>query len=380
MSIAEKFEVIADAVYEKGIADQKAVSVDWDVIQNKGNRNYWINAFAYWGVSDINPKYMIKPTARATQGVQSMFQGSYVENVDWSKFDFSETTTFYTTFNNCPYLVSVDADLTPTSPNANVWGYFCSGAQKLTRIQKMVTQLTHAFTSSFNKCYELADIRFAPYDADNGIGIGNDISFADSPNLTRESIISILEALAYDINTDGSTYKTLTFSTDLGFERKLKDCILGDDDGENVAGNFIPAESGSINGVTYEKSKLAIELYGTTTAETRINLFNTPIVFPESLSDRVKEMSLQGVSYLDDPEYGYLRATIQRTDGTTEECYLSGYSSGYFYQGDIITSIDLVIPEGVTFNGTVYAVRVYIDYIYWLEEVLHYPWSWNIVY
>ena len=60
--IAEKIPV----VYDKGFEDGKALGgdgVDWDVIQSKGNRLYYNNGFAYWGATEINPKYMIAPTS-----------------------------------------------------------------------------------------------------------------------------------------------------------------------------------------------------------------------------------------------------------------------------------------------------------------------------
>ena len=57
-SIAEKFEVIADAVYEKGKEDEN--DRFWDDIQQKGNRNNYQSCFMQWGAKTITPKYKIR--------------------------------------------------------------------------------------------------------------------------------------------------------------------------------------------------------------------------------------------------------------------------------------------------------------------------------
>ena len=63
MSIAEKFEVIADEVYEKG--KEKERSDFWENFQVNGNRTDYRYAFAYngWNENNFYPKYDIAPTA-----------------------------------------------------------------------------------------------------------------------------------------------------------------------------------------------------------------------------------------------------------------------------------------------------------------------------
>lgn len=366
--------------YTEGVEAQKAVSVDWGIIQDEGNRTAYNRGFASWSAEEINPKYMIEPT---TTNFISAFQAcTKLKKVDWKKFDLTKGTSFYQTFNSCFELESIETDLIPVSLVANCWDYTFSGCWALKMIQKIKAFVGHTWQYAFNRCDALEEIRFTE-DSE----IANNISFADSPKLTRESIVSILEALANNL----TTMKTLTFNTGLangnGFERLLKDQIVGND-AQNYLDKtetvYFPAESGTINEVTYRKGGSYIELSGTSIAETRINLLNTPIIFPETPSDTVKDMSLQGYQYINHgtaSQYGYLRATVQRTDGTVEEYYLNEYSSGYFEQGDIITSIDLVIPEGVAFGDeTVYAWYIYVDYLYWLEESLLYRCCWNVVY
>ena len=334
MSIAEKFEVIADAVYEKGVADQKAVSVDWDIIQNKGNRQYWQNAFAYWGSGDINPKYMIKPTAKATTGAQSMFQGSYVKNIDWSKFDFSECTTLYTAFNSCAFLESIDIDLAPTSTMASMWNYMFSGGINLKRIQKIVTKLNQTYTSTFYNCNELEEVRFAPYDADAGIGIGNDISFADSPKLTRGSLESILLALA---PVDG---KTLTFSTELGLSEKMNEKI-------NCQISLSPSDNNTTVNVWTGEHKI------TTSLDTGGYL---------TLSDSVGGL---GINCL---------VTIKHSDGTTT----TRNNEYMVHDGDVITSIDYKVPSGYITEDSL-TIDITASIRYWYSDFGNIGY-WNIIY
>jgi hypothetical protein len=396
-NIGKKLEQVADAVYNKGVSDQKSVSVDWDIIQEYGRRKYWPNAFAYWGNTELKPKYMIKPTQ--STGAQSMFQGSYITNADWSKFDFSECPTIYTAFNSCPFIenigYNVEKDskgneisvtpiegfsLNPTGNMVAMWDYMFSADKNLKRIKLMSPKLNCTYKNTFKNNQSLEEIRFSPYDADAGIGIGEDISFEDSPKLSRESIVSILEALSPHLNTDGTIYKTLTFSTELNFIDKMRDCVFGlYNKSGMVCDNNMLYETGTINGLEYTKDGGEITLNGTTTAETIINLSAIPITFP----DWKYGMSVQFQDCYNRGFNDWLYLTLQHEDGSEELISASssaGFSMGYFNSGDAITSIDLVIPEGVTFNEQLGGVSLYIDYLYWIEETLLYRGCWNIVY
>lgn len=360
------------------VSKQKGNSngISWDVHQNKGNRIYYQRAFGYLGYTDIDPKYIIKPTG--SNFIQA-FQGSHVRNVNWSKFDFSECGSFSETFNSTPFLSDIGYDakgnpidgfeLAPTSPLANVWNYTFGGTAA-TKIQKLVPQLTHQFNSSFSRCANLEEIRFAPYDAEKGIGIANNISFADSPKLTRESIVSILEALADNL----SATKTLTFSSDLYFESKMLDPVFG-----RFSDNVMESREGTINGLEYRLSWDEIYLNGTATAETHFNLCNTPIAFPEWRYS----MSLQFCDCYNGRLNDWLRLTVQKADGSTETLFAyqsNGYSVGCYESGDTITSIDLVIPAGETYSEYLGGISLNIDYLYWIEETLLYRTCWNIIY
>ena len=207
MSIAEKLTTIAEnqqKVYDKGLADGKAQGgngdISWDVVQDNGNRTMYMYGFAYWSMRECNPKYKIVPTGTY---FQNAFQGCLnLEEVDWTKFDLSQCGSFYNTFYNCFALKSIDIDLRPTATTATVFNNTFRSCMALKKIQKIVPKVTHTWTDCFYKCYELEDVTFGEY------LIGNDISFADCSKLSKDSILSILNALSLETNSN----KTLTLN------------------------------------------------------------------------------------------------------------------------------------------------------------------------
>lgn len=238
MSIADKFEIIADEVYEKGT--EKGVSDFWDIFQNYGKRLYYIYAFSYWGETDINPKYMISPTNTA---FQNAFQGADVKNIDWTKFDLSKCGTFNQSFNNCSMLESIDAELAPTSEASNVWAYIFSGCRKLKSIKKITAQETHAWTKAFNLCGELTDIAF------DGV-IGNDIDLSACTKLSRDSVVSIFTSLSDSVNG-----KTASFSSSV--QSRCNVILLGLDKGFGFGDTY------TSNGVTFTANGDIISWTGT---------------------------------------------------------------------------------------------------------------------
>lgn len=185
-TIAENEQKLYDTGYENGIADQKAESVDWDVIQDYGKRTAYNRAFAAWGLKVCNPKYLITP---ATTGFINAFQAcTELEMVDWDKFDLSQCTSFSQTFNSCFKLKSIDTKLVPASFVANCWDYAFSGCRELTQIQEISAMKDHTWTYTFNRCDNLKEIRFSGE-------IGKTINFGDCKKLSRKSIDSIIYAL-----------------------------------------------------------------------------------------------------------------------------------------------------------------------------------------
>ena len=153
MSIAEKFEVIADSVYEKG--KEKERSDFWDVFQNKGKLNAFSSyqyAFSYghWTDNNYNPKYTI------SAGYSCSYMYYMATGITDTKVDI-----------NLQYAT------------ASVQVFRSSG---LKTIRKLIVVAANTYNSWFAGCASLENITF------EGV-IGNDISFADCPLLTVESMI-----------------------------------------------------------------------------------------------------------------------------------------------------------------------------------------------
>lgn len=171
MSIAEKFEVIADAVYEKGKQDEQ--SDFWDIYQNNGAQvsNYaYAFAYSHWNDEIYNPKYNF----RVTYSAASMYYSSKITDT------------------------KVEHDLQFCSL---VGGMF--RASKMKTIRKLIVREALKYDNIFTDCSDLEYIRF------EGV-IGQDISFSDSPLLTEASLANIIDHLK-DNSTTG-TARTITLN------------------------------------------------------------------------------------------------------------------------------------------------------------------------
>lgn len=362
--IAENEQKVYDKGYEQGIADQKAEGVNWDAIQDYGNRRYYRNAFAYWGCKDIAPKYDV--ILKDKESANSMFQGcTKLETVDWSKFHLTNVSDLYTTFNNCYCLQNIDTDLATTN-TVSAWTHTFSGCKVLKNIQKIVAQVGHTWNSTFLRCYELADIKFAPYNAANGIGIGNDISFADSPKLTRESIESICMALA---PVEG---KTLTFSADLNLDGKLRETVLGL--------GVRPYSDGAVKtteGITFTSPENAgITITGTGTDIAWYYLLNEPITISTGYG---------GVeAYLDDFEgtvTPYLHMIVAPSGDTDNLVWYDAGSNIYLNDGDVIQAVYLAISPDIRWdNQSCFPVLMFNHKYFLIDENSNGAKYWNIIY
>ena len=173
MSLAEKFEVIADSVYEKG--KEKERSNFWDVFQNKGKLNAFSSyqyAFSYghWTDNNYNPKYTIS----------AGYSCSYMYYMATSITD-----------------TKVDIDLRYAPASLQV--FRSSG---LKTIRKLIVAETNTYNTWFKDCAALENITF------EGV-IGNDLSFADCPLLTVESMLNIFGCLRDNSATGASNTLTL---------------------------------------------------------------------------------------------------------------------------------------------------------------------------
>ena len=177
MSIAEKLVTIAEneqKVFEAG----KRAEYDrfWDDFQQNGNKRNYRNAFFNWSADNYNPKYPIIMTSQAND----VFY--YCKMTD-TKVDISTTTGMTRCFSACTELVTI---------------------RKLT-----VTENVTYSADCFNDCFKLENITF------EGI-IGQDISFADSPLLSKASIENIFSVLSSTVKGKILTLNLAAVTTAFG--------------------------------------------------------------------------------------------------------------------------------------------------------------------
>lgn len=365
MTIAEKLTTIAEneqKVYNKGLEDGKALGgdgVDWDIIQNYGNRTVYSSGFAYWAIKHLSPKYIVKPyTTTFSNAIQGCTE---LETVDWKKFDLSQVTSFYVSFNSCFKLKSIGIDLIPAATYASCWNNTFSNCWELKNIQRVKSFPEHTWLNTFMKCYELEEIRFTE-DSE----IANNISFADSPKLSKESIVSICNALG---NVEG---KTLTFSTDLGLEDKLREIKFG-------LGTvpFGDGEEKTENGITFKTDDNHIlTVNGTATGTASYEFLNEPIKFSAEYADEYVVVSIADMGNVFN---SHLIVSVKRANGGTE--YIDGGLEFYMYDGDKIESICLYIYEGENWESISCVPAVQFNYWEWaINEPSNYRGNWNIIY
>lgn len=214
MSIAEKFEVIADEVYAKGKENKH--NEFWEAIVDGGNKTYYRQAFqgSRWNEELFTPKSIIQPTE-----VHSMFYGCAIvdgykisDYVNFSKvkdvssifsnstiqrigvLDFSSSLSLYRAFWGCNYLVSIE--------KIKVNNGNCNKAE------------------TFDGCSALVEISF------DGV-LGRNLSFKDSPLLNKPSIENIFEHLSTNVSGQTLTLKKTAvnnaFSIDVDDETTYTD-------------------------------------------------------------------------------------------------------------------------------------------------------------
>lgn len=355
MTIAEKLATIAmnlNIVHDVG--RQSEYDRFWDSFQDNGNRNDYYRAFGGigWNDNTYNPKYAIVP--KSSWDCSGMFMKSRITDIyknDTIDIDFSKCTMFTQPFSNS----SVTYIKTLDTRSASTCTQILQSAMELVTVEKLILKDdgSQGFNMAFNWCNNLENIAVEGK-------IGQDINLQWSPKLTRESITSILEALAA---VEG---KTLTFSTNLDYENKMRDHVLG----------LADAGETTNNGITFTPDgSRGVFISGTATDDITYNLSRTPIIFPEWKYS----MSIQLWDTYDVCT-DYLRYTVQRaSDGSIEEHPGTQYSLGNFESGDKITSIDLVIPAGTSLDCYCEPVG-FIDYLYWIIENNLSINNWTIVY
>lgn len=212
MSIAEKFEVIADAVYEKGKKDE--YDKFWDSFQRNGKRTEYHYSFLGYGwCTDIfYPKYDMKPEGSAS----SMFYAWTHSNsgtMDLTQrledcgvvLDTSKATNLSLIFaHNCRISRIPAIDLTGVTTSGNTSGLFLGNYNVLKTIDKIImNENTPIQTNWFNETTGLENLII-----EGKIGKSN-FKISTCTKLTKNSLLSILKALSLNITET----KTITFST-----------------------------------------------------------------------------------------------------------------------------------------------------------------------
>ena len=192
MSISDKLLTIAENEQKVFDAGKKAeYDAFWDLVQENGNRTNYDFCFAgeAWSVDNFKPKYHIQPTS-----CQNMFAywGTYsgrIGAIDFRGFpiDFSKSKLVANCFYGNLFVVAV-GEINTTSVNG--LSNFFSTCPNLHTIEKFVVKESgeNTYYNTFNYCIKLENITF------EGV-IGNDISFGDSPLLTHDSLMSIINHL-----------------------------------------------------------------------------------------------------------------------------------------------------------------------------------------
>ena len=202
MSIAEKFEIIADEVYEKGKKDFEDSLVNY--ITNNGNRTYYEQAFrtaAFYKDNLINFKGRCTPIDSSYMFYN--MKGTHVPlGVDLSNINTDSANILNNLFAYCSELLEIPDLNIPTPKKYSVTYGYC---YKLHTIHgKIRTDENTIFSSSvFREDHALQNIEIEGTIGQNGF----DVHW--SKKLTKASLLSILKALSLNITET----KTITFST-----------------------------------------------------------------------------------------------------------------------------------------------------------------------
>lgn len=206
MSIADKLKTIAEneqKVFDAGVAAGIQTEYDrfWDSVQDKGARASYQRGFtgASWSDDVYNPKYPIQ---------------HFVATAPTDMFGYNSVITD----TKVPIILSC----------TNI-SYMFRGASALVTIPHLefINTITSA-TSTFASCKALQNITIVG-------NIGCDISFKESTKLTRDSLLSIFNALVDYSEDTGSTVHTVTIG-DANFAKlTLDDLAVAENKGWVIA-------------------------------------------------------------------------------------------------------------------------------------------------
>lgn len=198
MSVAEKFEVIADEVYNKGKSDE--YSAFWDSV-DKNNIGAYNFSGSVWNDTTFKPKFDIVPTSCA-----SFFANNNIANLTLIlskcgvRFDTSKSKSFGYSFYNCMLLETLPqidyTQVTSTSQmNYTICG--CSELRLIAGIKFPEEYTVH--TAKLNILSNLPKLETIG-NIEGKIKFNLDIS--KSTAITKNAIYRIVDRL-YDYKTNG---------------------------------------------------------------------------------------------------------------------------------------------------------------------------------
>lgn len=206
MSIAEKFEVIADAVYDKGKQDE--YDAFWDTFQKNGSRKtyaYGISGVG-WTIDTFKPKYDLIATDSATfMFCASAIRGDLGEILDelGIKLDTTGCSAMSYMFRTAQFTSLPTIDCTSCAAPTYIFG----NMSYLTTIEKWIlpTSKSQNFSSAFLSTDKLTNIN----EIEGTFYKSIDFSYSPLSVETMKTIIGHLE------NYSGtSSTNVLTFNTD----------------------------------------------------------------------------------------------------------------------------------------------------------------------
>lgn len=211
MSIAEKFEVIADAVYEKGKKDE--YDKFWDNYQNYGKRtDYGYATFSGYGFNFDNfyPKYDIKPIGNINQMFYAWEntttqRGSLKQRLEECgvTLDTSQAIYFQDAFSWGQWTELPAIDMTAETQGCNNVFARC---RQLHTIEKLIIgETTYLVASMFTNDTALENLTI------EGTIAGSRFDVKSCTKLTVASLLSILTALSKDSTI--ASGKSITFAT-----------------------------------------------------------------------------------------------------------------------------------------------------------------------
>lgn len=194
-----------EEAYNYGFENGKKSEYDafWDSYLNNGNLTVCDNLFAGkgWNNSNFKPTYSLKPTRCNSMFSLTNISGSLSKKLNdlGIKFDFSNCTLFSSMFTNALNITEIPPiDL---SKATNTSGMFVNASEVITVGTLNCSDNTVLTNNMFDNMNKLENITFS------GV-ITSSIRFAQSSKLTKESVMSIVNALK-DLNGTGKT-ATLT--------------------------------------------------------------------------------------------------------------------------------------------------------------------------